>query len=71
MEIECVKISSVTYANKAKDILKSVGIRSKVKKTINEKDGCAYLLEMEKKHFDKAVLILKENEIGFGRCEYY
>ena len=71
MEIECVKIGSVTYANKAKDILKSAGIRSKMKKIINEKDGCAYLLEMDKRYFEKTVSILKENEIGFERCEYY
>ena len=71
MEIECVKIGSVTYANKAKDILKKAGVRSKMKKIINEKDGCTYLLEIDKKYFDKALLMLKENEINFERCEYH
>lgn len=71
MEGECVKIGSVTYANKARDILKNAGIRSKMKKTINEKDGCSYILEFDEKHFDRVILILRENEISFERCDNY
>lgn len=71
MEIECIRISSVTYANKAKEILKSGGVRSKMKKVSNEIEGCAYLLEMDKKIFDKAVFLLIENEIKFTGCDYH
>lgn len=70
MEVECVRISSVTYANKAKEILKNGGVRSKMKKISDENEGCAYLLEMDKKLFDKASLLLTENEIKFKRCDY-
>ena len=69
MEVECVRISSVTYANKAKDILKNGGISSRMKKVSNENDGCAYLLEMDKKLFGKTVSLLVENEIRFTRCD--
>lgn len=71
MELECVKISSITYANKAKDVLKNAGIRSKMKKVSSEKDGCAYLLELDKRFFEKANEILTKNEIKFTRCEYH
>lgn len=70
VEVECVRIGSVTYANKAKEILKAGGIRSRMKKVSNEFDGCAYLLEMDNKLFDKAISILRENEINFTRCDY-
>ena len=71
MDDGCVRIGSVTVANKAKDLLKRADIRSRMKKTINEADGCAYLLQFDKKHFDKAALLLKENEISFERCEQH
>jgi len=70
MEIECVRMGSVTYANKAVDILKNAGVRTKMKKIINEEDGCAYILEMDKTFFDKAITLLKDNKIKFERCEY-
>lgn len=71
MELECVKISSITYANMAKEALKDAGIRSKLKKVSGEKDGCAYLLEFDKRMLEKANEILTKNEIKFMRCEYH
>lgn len=71
MDIECVRIGSVTYANKAKEILNNNGIRSKLKKISSEQEGCAYLLEMDKKFFERTVLLLREKEINFTRCDYH
>lgn len=66
-----MRISSITYANKAKEILKNGGIRAKMKKISNERDGCAYLLEFDKTLFERACVILIENEIKFTRCDYH
>lgn len=70
MEIECIKISSVTYASKAKEILKGRGIRSKTKKSISADDGCAYFLEFDKKHYEQAVLVLTQAGLRFERCDF-
>ncbi len=71
MEVECLRISSVTYANKAKETLKDNGIRSKMKKISNEQVGCAYLLEFDRRFFERATELLKEKEINFTGCDYH
>ena len=71
MESECVKISSVTYANKAKDALKKSGIHSKIKKIITEESACEYIFEFDKKSADKAILILEKSGISFEGCVKY
>lgn len=46
MHKDCVifELSSITYAQKAKYILKNYGINSDISKTVNGIDGCGYKL---------------------------
>ncbi len=70
---KCIRLNSVTYANKAKAVLKENGIISRMKKTSNDVDGCSYILETEKVAVERAAEILRKSEIKFlvtDRCDY-
>ena len=69
MENECIKIGSVTYANKAREILKSRGISSKTKKSISANDGCAYFIEIDKRNYEQAVVAFEAGGLRFERCD--
>lgn len=48
MQNECIvfEISSITYAQKAKKILKNSNIKSELKRAVNGIDGCGYRLKV-------------------------
>ena len=74
MSDRCLRLSSVTYATKAKEILRASGIRSRLRKTSGERDGCSYLLDVENVGVERAAEILKGSEIKFtltDRCDYH
>ncbi|MBR5272336.1 MAG: DUF3343 domain-containing protein [Clostridia bacterium] len=74
MDGKCIRIGSVTYANKAKSVLKENGFRVHIRKTSSDIDGCSYLLEVEKTNIEKTVEILRKSEIKFTvteRCDYF
>lgn len=69
MNIGCVRINSVTYANKVKEILKRNRIKSRMRKSVFDGDGCAYFLETDRNDYDNAIKILTDNEIRFEECD--
>lgn len=64
MSRQLIMVSSITYAMKAKSILKNKGIYVDISKTSKHsvQQGCGYGLILSK-NVDKAVKILKENGI--------
>lgn len=64
MSRQFIMVSSITYAMKAKSLLRDNGIYVDIIKTskYSSQGGCSYSLVLYK-NFDKAVEILKENDI--------
>ena len=74
MADRCLRLGSVTYAAKAREVLRISGIRSRLRKISSEHDGCSYLLDIENAGVEKAAEILRGNEIKFtltDRCDYH
>lgn len=65
MTKQFISVSSITYAMKAKSILRNYGIYADIVKTskISDSKGCGYSLVLLK-NTDKAISILKENNIN-------
>lgn len=64
MPRQFIMVSSITYAMKAKSLLRDNNIYADIIKTskYSSQGGCSYSLVLYKK-FDRAVEILKENDI--------
>lgn len=69
MNVEYVRINSVTHANKAREILKRSKIKTRMRKSVIGGDGCTYFLEIDINDYDKVVKILTEYEIHFEECD--
>ncbi len=67
-----ITVSSVTYALRGQKILRSIGIKAEVKKTVKH-DGeksCSYSLIVKKEKVDEAEQILLRNGVRvMGRSE--
>lgn len=57
-----IKVGSVTYAMKAKNILQRYGMRASVIKTVSTKknEGCGYSVAVENPHQNVAELLRRE-----------
>ena len=66
-----ITVGSVTYAIKSRKLLSGIGIHSKLIKVdaLISKNGCTHGLEISKKHFLDAVMILKMNGIPYSVYE--
>lgn len=58
---KCISVASLTYAQKARDVLKRKGLDSSIlKQGENNKNGCARCIKIKEKDLLKSVDILKE-----------
>lgn len=67
-----IALSSITYANKAKILLRDRGIQSKISHTTKGINGCGYSLRIEDTPSSKAVQILSKAGIpvqNVKRCD--
>ena len=66
METTTLAVESVTYAMKAKKLLRQAGIRSKLIKPNNAESGCGYAVEIDRSDFLAAVAVLRKNLISYN-----
>lgn len=65
LETTALAVESVTYAIKARKLLRQAGIRSKLIKPNDNVVGCGYALEIYRSDFLAAVAVLRKNLINY------
>ncbi len=65
LETTALAVESVTYAIKARKLLRQAGIRSKLIKPNSRDNGCGYAIEIYKSDFLNAVAVLRKNLINY------
>ena len=65
-----IRLKSITYAMKAKDLLQSHGIDSAVVRDLRlAGSGCVYAISLSDQYKDVAYEILRKNKIAIHRTE--
>ena len=64
-----IRVKSVTYAMKSKDVLLAVGIDSAVIKDLRPRGGCVYAISFADGYKDVVLQILRENGIVLHASE--
>ena len=63
MMMKCIAVRSVTYAEKAREILKSNGIPATAKKALAGTDGCGWSVCISEHRLEAALRILRSNGV--------
>lgn len=64
MRTKCIGVRSVTYAQKAQDVLKRYGIKaSATKKSTATTNGCGWCVKVYHTQFETAYALLKSNGV--------
>ncbi len=58
-----IRVNSITYAMKSKEVLQSVGIDAVVVKDLRPRGGCVYAISFPDKYVKEVAGILKEHGI--------
>lgn len=58
-----IRVKSITYAMKSKEVLQSVGIDAVVVKDLRPRGGCIYAISFPDKYTHDAVRVLKSEGI--------
>ena len=66
-----IRVKSVTYAMKSKDVLLAAGINSVVVKDLRPRGGCVYAISFADEYKDMAVRLLIENGIALHVSEQW
>lgn len=61
-----ISVSSVTYAMKGAELLARNGIKRRIIKVKNSKNGCQYGISVDKPNADRAQLLLLQSGIPNG-----
>ena len=64
MRTKCIGVRSVTYAQKAQDVLKRYGIKSSATKRLSgTTTGCGWCVKIASTQFETAYTLLKNNGV--------
>lgn len=64
MRTKCIEVRSVTYAQKAQEVLKKYGIKASVKKQSDTTyKGCGWCIEVSSLQSNTALSLLKNNGV--------
>lgn len=64
MRTKCIGVRSVTYAQKAQDVLKRYGIKAyAIKKSVATTNGCGWCIKVPATQFETAYALLKNNGV--------
>lgn len=69
MSTRCIGVRSITYAQKARDILTAKGIRCRILKQ-NQASGCGWCVALSSANIPNAEVLLRENGVK-TTGEYY
>lgn len=65
MKSKCISVRSVTYAQKAKEILRHEGIRARtVRRTTPSEQGCGWCVAVPEQDYPRAARLIRTNGVA-------
>ena len=64
-----IRVKSITYAMKSKDVLQSVGIDATVVKDLRPSGGCIYAVSFPDRYREDVIRLLRDNGVALHAAE--